>query len=566
MPVEVATGIKPHIVEQRWFTRLLEIIPGLVTWIFILGPVILSVVEPILVAYFIIAFDLFWLIKSFRLSYHLIRGYNRLHLYQKVDWNERLRQLEDIPAAIDDVRKKIGAMLQQSPNIANSLHLKRSARRQSKIYREMRSWLEQLLVLEEKQSVIIKPAELLNVVIIATYNESLDVLEPTVQALLSADYPASQLMLVIAYEERGGEETELNANELLEKYGKSFAYAMAVKHPDGLPGEAKVKGANISYAARQVTKILTEQNVNPDNVIVTTFDADNRPSRNYFSYLSFSYAVDPNRQHRSFQPIPMFYNNIWDVPAPMRVVSTGNSFWIIVEAMRPHRLRNFAAHAQGLKALIDTDYWSVTSIVEDGHQFWRTYFTYDGDHAVVPLFTPVYQDAVLAGTYLKTMKAQYVQLRRWAWGVSDFVYVVKNFIGNKRIHWFDKVVQATRLFEGHFSWATAPLILTFVAWLPLYLNQPFSQQALAHNLPRIASRILTVTMLGLVTTVLISLISLPPKPPRYRPTRFISMVAQWALMPVVAICFGAFAAIDSQTRLMLGKYLDWRVTEKAVKK
>jgi hypothetical protein len=374
------------------------------------------------------------------------------------------------------------------------------------------------------------------------------------------------MVLVIAYEERGGEKIEQNANYLIEQYGGRFKYAVAIKHPDGLPGESKVKGANMTYAARILTKMMLEQKIDPKNVIVTTFDSDHRPSKNYFSYLSYSYAIDPNRLHRSFQPIPMFYNNIWDVPAPMRVVSTGNSFWIIMEAMRPHRLRNFAAHAQSLQTLIDTDYWSVTSIVEDGHQYWRTYFTYDGDHAVVPLFTPVYQDAVLAESYWKTMKSQYIQLRRWAWGVSDIAYVVKNSIGNKRIKWFDKAVQTGRLFEGHFSWATAPLILTFVAWLPLYLNQPFAQESLAHNLPRIASRILTVTMAGLVSTVLISLISLPPKPERYRRTRFISMVLQWTLMPAVAIGFGAFAAIDAQTRLMIGKYLDWRVTEKVVKR
>ncbi|HSH31414.1 MAG TPA: hypothetical protein VK963_01975, partial [Candidatus Saccharimonadales bacterium] len=109
-------------------------------------------------------------------------------------------------------------------------------------------------------------------------------------------------------------------------------------------------------------------------------------------------------------------------------------------------------------------------------------------------------------------------------------------------------------------------ILTFVAWLPLYLNRDFSEQVLAHRLPIIASNIMRLSLVGIIITVLISLISLPPKPVRYRNTRRLAMVGQWVLLPLTAIVFSAFAAIDAQTRLMLGRYLDFRVTEKATKK
>jgi hypothetical protein len=228
-------------------------------------------------------------------------------------------------------------------------------------------------------------------------------------------------------------------------------------------------------------------------------------------------------------------------------------------------LRNFAAHAQSLAALIATDYWSVTSIVEDGHQYWRTYFTFDGNHEVVPVFTPVYQDAVLAKTYLRTFKVQFLQLRRWAWGISDFVFVMQHAITNRRIPWSDKLVQIGRLLEGHFSWATAPLILSFVAWLPLYLNHQFSYSSLAHNLPNITSQILTLASVTIAVTILISIISLPPKPARHRKVRFLSMIAQWALLPVTSMCFSAFAAINAQTRLMFGRYLGFYVTEKATR-
>lgn len=560
--VTAETKLQPA--NQYWLVRAMEIFPGFMTWSFLLGPIILSIISPVLVAYFIIAFDLFWLVKSMRLSLNLIRGYSKLYRNQKIDWLERLNELKDVSESLKLAQQKLKVYEDREPRLRHPW-LAGLLGGVSLRGLQLRQHVKELEELEGRKSAIMDPDNIYNAVIIATYNESLEVLEPSVQAIMSSNYPTKQMMLVIAYEERGGPKTADNANYLIKQYGSKFGHAMAIMHPDGLAGEAKVKGANISYAGRQLTRYITEQKIDPEQIIVTTFDSDHRPSPNYFAYLSYSYAININRVRKSYQPIPMFYNNIWDAPAPMRIISTGNSFWIIMEAMRPRRLRNFAAHAQSLKALIDTDYWSVTSIVEDGHQYWRTYFTYDGDHEVVPIFTPVYQDAVLAKTYFKTFVAQYVQLRRWAWGASDLAYVVTHCRRNPRIRLSQKLLQIARLIEGYFSWATAPLILTFVAWLPLFLNR-HSNEYLANQLPVIASNILTLTTLGLVTTALVSLLSLPPKPARYHRGRFISMVAQWALLPVVAIVFSSFAAIDSQTRLMFGRYLDWRVTEKATRK
>ncbi len=551
--------------DKHWFIRLLEITPGFITWAFIMMPVILSRFEPVWVAYFIIGFDLIWLAKSFRLSYYLVRGYTKLRRDQKIDWQKRLAQLGNPGGAIASLQRELKEL--SSEPVAGHWwgYFSRKGWRWIVKHRGLVASIRELEDLAYHKNVILDPKDIINVVIIATYNESLEILEPSLESLLTVNYPLSQLMVVFAYEERGGAATESNVNYLVEKYGSKFAMTMAVKHPVDIPGEAIGKGANISFAARKLTAELEKRKIAPENVIITTFDSDHRPDEQYFAYLSYVYAINPNRTHKSYQPVPMFYNNIWDVPAPMRVIATGNSFWVIMEAMRPHRLRNFAAHAQSLKTLIDTDYWSITSIVEDGHQYWRTYFTYNGDHQVVPLFIPVYQDAVLADGYIKTFKVQYLQLRRWAWGISDFPYVVRQSMKNRQIALGDKLIHIWRLFEGHFSWATAPLILTFVAWLPLYLNPRFADMLLAHQLPIIASRILNLAMLGLSITVIISLISLPPRPKRYGRGKIIEVVAQWLLLPIIAIVFSAFTAIDSQTRLMLGKYLDFRVTDKARK-
>ncbi len=560
-PIEVG---RKRITDQHWFIRLFEILPGALTYSILIGPVVLSMFVPVAVAYFIIAFDIFWMLRSFRLGFNLIRSFRRLGRAGKIDWNNRLLWLNDPNTYLEQTKTRMDVLAQSHQEVLRRVWWRNTPAREE--YSRLSSDLVIQAELTLQERLLLKPDGIYNAVILATYNESMDILEPSIQALTAVDYPGKQIMLVIAYEERGGPETEANANDLIKRYGHHFAMAIAVKHPDGIVGEVRGKGGNITYAGREFTKEILARGIDPENVIITTFDSDHRASKNYFSYLTFVYCSNPNRVRKSFQPIPMFYNNIWDVPAPMRVIATGNTFWVLMETMRPHRLRNFAAHAQSLETLIATDYWSVTTIVEDGHQFWRTYFAYDGDHQVIPMFTGVYQDAVLAESYLKTFQAQFLQLRRWAWGATDIQFVVRNSITHPRIPWSNKLTKILLLIESHVTWATVPLVLLGVAWMPLYLNRSFSYQTLAHRLPEITSNINTLSSATIILTALISLISLPPRPARYGKGRTVFMFFQWVLLPITSIFFGAFAALNAQTRLMFGKYLEFYVTEKATKR
>jgi len=530
--------------------RIFEILPGALAWLFLLSPILLSLVEPVWVAYLIIAYDLFWLTRAMGLSYRLIRGYRRLDRTVNIDWWARLRDLDNIKSAIASLETQI-----------------RRSKKSVLKNQSLRIYRRQLKAAMGDDVEPLNFRHIHHAVIVSLYNESLDILEPTIKSLINTKYDIKKIMLYIAYEERGGEDAEANAKYLIAKYGQAFGHAEAVKHPKDIEGEVIGKGSNITHCGKKLARYVQSQNLDPRNVLVTTLDSDNRPHPQYFAHLSFVYATTPQRIHRSYQPVPMFYNNIWDVPAPMRLIATGNTFWMIMEMMRPHRLRNFSSHAQSLQTLLDTNFWSIKTVVEDGHQYWRTYFRYNGNHSVMPLYVPVYQDAVLAKGYLRTFKAQFIQLRRWAWGASDIQYVWQQSRRNRQISWADKYSKFFRLVEGHLSWATAPLFLAFAAWTPLLLNPEFNDQVLAHQLPVIASRIQLVAMVGIVITVLTNLVSLPPRPSYYRPQRSVFMVVQWVLWPVTAIFFNSFAALNAQTRLMFGRYLEaFDVTEKAVKK
>lgn len=394
----------------------------------------------------------------------------------------------------------------------------------------------------------------------------MDVLRPTVQAVKDTDYPNDQIILTIAYEERGGKDTKQIVKKLKQEFGEDFFVFHTVKHPKDLPGEVVGKGGNITHAGRFLQKWLKNKKISSNRVIVTTLDSDNQPHKGYFSYVTYAYIAHLDRLHLAFQPISLFLNNIWDAPAPMRVVATGNSFWNIISSMRPYSLRNFASHSQGMEALEKMDFWSVRTIVEDGHQYWRSYFYFDGNYGVVPIYVPIYQDAVLTEKYTKTLKAQFIQLRRWAYGASDIAYVATRIFTKKRsAPFWPATARLLRLIDGHVTLAALPVIVAFGAWVPLFLNNEAARSIVAHELPIIVSRIQQVALIGLFITVFLSFKMLPPRPERYKRHRTAFMLLQWILMPVTAIVYTASSAFNSQTHLLLGKYLDkFDVTEKAV--
>lgn len=520
--------------------RFFEMLPAICSYGILLLPILLSIISPILAAVFIIGYLIIWFVKAVGMSFRTIQGYDTLQRAQKVDWRHRLNELENPVQSLEHSKDR---------GWRHTVHLRNLQR-----------------LATDKQA--LKPADIYNVAIIATYNESQEVLEPTIQSVLSSDYDPKNLVVVIAYEERGGEATKQTVQKLVKKYAKNCHFMTMVEHPQDLPNEVIGKGGNITWAGRWLKGWLREQEISPENVIVTTLDSDNKPHKSYFAYLTYEYIVNPARRNCAFQPIALYLNNIWDVPAPMRILATGNSFWTIINSQRPHMLRNFAAHSQPMSSLIDTDFWSVRTIVEDGHQFWRSYFRYNGNYDVVPIYVPIYQDAVLSQTYRKTLKAQFIQLRRWAYGASDVAYVAdKGFRKNRTVPLLNFLAKFFQLLESHVSWASASIILAFGAWAPLFLNSESSRSIVAHQLPNIASALQQFALVGLFILIFLTLRLLPPRPARYKRRRNILMLAQWVIMPITSAIYGTLAAFSAQTYLLLGKYLDkFDVTEKAIKK
>lgn len=535
MSIEIPLGKRTK--QYRFF----EMLPGILSYGMLLLLPLLAWWSATAASIYLLLFIFTMIVKAFAIGGHTIRGYRHLVAAQKVDWSKRLsdiaRPAEALSRWKETKEKDFGRSYHEKNLTAVAAHPERYP----------------------------KPSELYHIVIMAAYNESIEVIEPTVQSLLNTKTPNKQLIVVFAYEERGGEGIKQTASILKERYGKKFAAFHPVMHPKDLPNEVVGKGGNISYAGEFIARQLKAQGADFSKYIVTSLDCDNRPHPDYFDYVSYEYIVHENRKHLSYQPISLFLNNIWDVPAPMRVIATGNSFWNIISAVRPDRLRNFASHSQSLDALAEMNFWSRRTIVEDGHQYWRSYFHFKGDYSVTPVYVPIYQDAVLSETYRKTLFAQFKQLRRWAYGASDVAYVASHIFTKKRqVPFLDSLLKFWELLDGHVTLATVAILVTFGGWVPLLVSPESAKSITAHQLPVVVSGLMQVAMIGLFISIFLSFKMLPPRPERYKRHRTVLMLLQWILMPVTSVFYGALSALNAQAHLLFGRYLDkFDVTEKA---
>ena len=486
------------------------------------------------------------IVRSVGIAYRTLTGHHQLEKAQKVDWRQRLEQLEDPVASY--------AAIQQQP-------LPRRYQREF----HAQEHRENLRLMAADPASFPRPSQLYQAVIVAAYNESYDVLQPTIESVKNTTYNNKQIILVLAYEERGGVDIARTAARLQQEYGDVFFTFQTIMHPKDMPDEVIAKGGNITYAGKQLQRYCDEQGIAYSDVMITTLDSDNRPYPSYFDYVAYEYIVHPERKRLSYQPIALYFGNIWDAPAPMRVIATGNSFWTIISSMRPHTLRNFASHSQPMDALVEMNFWSTRSIVEDGHQYWRSYFYFAGDYSVLPIHVPIYQDAVMDNTFWGTVVAQFKQLRRWSYGASDIPYVaIRTFTRRRNVPFAEVFARFMRLLDGHVTLAVMAFLVTFGGWVPLLINQESSRSYAVHILPEVISNLQRFAMIGIFITVFLMLKMLPPRPERYKRRRSFAMVAQWILMPVTSICFSAIGAFNAQTHLAFGRYLDkFDVTVKA---
>jgi hypothetical protein len=500
--------------KDRFLYRVLEIIPGVLSLGTLFGVLIFSCFLPSWVAIFMIVFCFFYLIRVLYFSIHNILGYFRVKKHTKKDWLYELRKLPQ--------------------------------------QQDKKNW-----------------KEIYHLIILPTYKEGKEIVEETIDAVLKSDYPKEKMMVVLAIEERAGDSAKQIAKQIETKYKDSFFKFLISIHSDNIPGEIGGKGSNASFAGKEAKKVIDELKIPYENILVSALDIDTKVYCGYFACVTWYYLTSENPERASYQPVPIYNNNIWSAPAFSRVVSASNTFWQMIQQERADKLTTYSSHSMPAKVFFEVGY--PTSVVcDDSRIFWKAYLYYDGDYRVVPIYYLVSMDTVLAKNLWITAINQYKQQKRWAWGCAEIPFLLFGFLQNKKIPRMERILHSYTIIEGFWSWATAALLLLLLGWLPiLFGGESFNFTVLSFNLPILTGRIMTISLVGMCVSAILSSVLLPPLPKDMNWFKKIQkrsfVILQWIFLPITLIIFGSFPALDAQIRLMFGKYMGFWVTEKVRK-
>ena len=403
------------------------------------------------------------------------------------------------------------------------------------------------------------PTDVVHCALIPTYTERYEVLRATVAALAAQNYPDQQRIcaIITRVTDTGGWE---NVARLREEFGHRFRGFIHIKDPL-LPGIVVGKSAAMAYGGPVLKQACEEMGLDPSRTLVTDLDSDFRLHPQYFAYITHEYCTAADRLTSIWQPVPVFLNNLWRVPAAVRVMATAATQWQMFLHRNPHRLVMFSSYTMSLRLLDEVGYWDSDVIPEDSRFFWKSFFQYGERLNVRPAFLPVFGDAPRSRGYASTHVSQYNQIKRWAWGASDIPYVTVRMLEHPEIPIRLRTRRYLNLVFNHLTWTTLPMLLIFGGALPSMIDLDYSLSTEASVLSLTTAVILTMTLFNTLLLIKVDS-SMCPKPadwPWWR-RRYADM--QLFMYPVVGLALSVIPALEAQTRLMFGAYLEYTITEK----
>lgn len=492
--------------HESIFVRILEIFPGALTWLALTSPIWLSFTMPYAVAYLILIADVYWLLTGLRIGALIIIGYRKMEDAKKQNWLKLLQT--DFP------------------------HI----------------W-------EKYYHLILVP----------TYKEPPYILASTFNGILNSSIPKDKIFLAVGFEEKDDrEKIKETLNYLQKSLQDKIAGVFITTHPYGLKGEVAGQGSNKNWMIKNALKELKKRGIKKENVFVATIDADFVLHPHFLAGALHKYLSQPAavRDKRSFTGVFLYHNNYWQTPTPMRLMATGTSFWQLAEMVGSDKYINYSSMSISLKALLDIGLWIPDKVNDDSGFYWKAYYHNSGDYKVIPHFLPISADAVQDTTLFKTFQNQYLQIKRWAYGVEHIPFIVREYF-KKEVNFWDKTDKLLFKIWGDLKWGFLAIFVTFGGLLVPLVNPNFKSSVLSVNLPIISSWILTIAFLGLFATIYVHEKTAPRRPRNWNFFQKIWSYLQWLLIPIILIAISSLPAIDAQTSLMFGRKLEFRVTNKA---
>ncbi len=436
-----------------------------------------------------------------------------------------------------------------------------------------------------------------HMVIIPNYKESEEGLSRTLDSL-AAQANAGQIVVVMAMEARE-QGSRAKAARLVMRYRARFGEMFATYHPAGLPGETPGKGSNEAWAAREAhIRLIEDDGDDIRRYSVTSCDADAVFHPHHFEALNYLFLTARDRYRTFWQPTIFNSNNIWDIPAPLRIMDGLSGVNRLSNVVLPGSVKfPTSCYSLSWQMLSEVDYWDEEVIPEDWHVYLKCCFTLGDRVNVESLYLPLGNDCVLTDSYRKTMKAHYTQSVRHAWGASDIPYAWRAS-GNGRtpLSRRRRFLLTGAVTKVHTLWVAQWYIITLGSHIPVFLNdntganmpgwwlaRPFQLPGPSWHLGEmingdfsnpvspwlyltVANFLIYFCLFPLIALIIIELKTRPPRPSYVSFPAFVGQFLFWPLMAFVTFFWASLPALNAQWKLASGQGLIYRVAEKGSRK
>jgi hypothetical protein len=509
-PADRFNGYPLHV--PRWFTKIFEVIPGAITWFFLLLPFIIAFSGyPEIMIVYMSFLTVYWGLRGIRFLYGVVVAYRRMNRDLKIDWMGKIKS-EKLPY-------------------------------------------------ENFKYVYICPI----------VNEGMSVLEPTIEAWSRSDVGSEKISVVFALEERFADQSKVNTKKLIEKYQGRFREMLEIVHPNNIEGEVEgVKGANINWATRIFVERVTERDEKLEDYILITCDSDLRPHEKYLSAITYKYLTVPDPRRKFFATaIHTYNNNIFRVPVMIRIFSSSLTLALMQEWVVSKKIKEtFSSYVVNLKTVQEIGYWDPQVGIDDTTFYYNALIRFAGDFKGEEVYIPTHNDAVENETPAKSYKSLYKQQLRWGWGAIVFPMTFAGLYKNKEIPIRKKLQIMASIVDDRLIFRTVVFTITFGLPIMSLLSPEFQFSSAAYNLPRLMSGVLTGVSLFTIPIVYIRR-KLTGVPKEWDALRNIQDFAEIILISINLLTFGFLPFLQAQTEMMMGRGFRKRyyATEKvAIKK
>lgn len=384
-------------------------------------------------------------------------------------------------------------------------------------------------------------------------SESYNIVRATVQSIVDSKFPSDRKILCLSSEKAlpGG---KLVAERIEREFQGKFAYIFTTEH-ELKAGEIKGKASNQNHCGRFIYKKIEELGIDPGKVLMSSNDADVLNDPQYQACLLHTYlSSGEDRDCHIYQPIPTDYNNYWDAPFFSRIIITTGVLWrITLQKRADYRCTVYSFYSMSLKALHDIGYWDTDLIPEDERTMFKAILAFGDRFKVVPMFLLTRGSPVCGKDAVSAFKEQYIQIRRWAWGASEFAHSMTKYLSapadRKRAlkaPIFNQIRTST-------EWSLSSVMLMFGGYLPNLLHPDFHLTRVGQIYPFVLSVLMSFGTMLIVAIIVLNAKLAPAKPTDRGHAFSAWTLGQWLLTPVVGLLLGSVPALESQTRLIFNR-------------